>query len=866
MAKAFEMSFTIGGKIASSFSNAFNKAGSSLESLKNQSRQTQRALDQLNNDFRKGKIHQNQYTESTERLTRELAQLERQQNRINTFKGNFANGLQTVKTAAGVAVLGTAAAATGVAVNTLKKSMNFEKEMTKTSVLAGASAEEMKKLNATALDLSGTSSKTASEVAEAMGALGAKGMDANKIMGAMPGILAASEASGEDLALTSDVVTSALNAYGMEASKASHIADVMAMSANATAAGVEDLGYSFKYAAPVANTLGISLEELATATGVMVDKGLSGEQAGTSLRMALIRLSSPPKEATKALDKLGISVVDKNKKFKSMAQISKEWNEATKDLTQTQKVQYASTVFGTEAATGMLNLFASGPEKIGSMTKALEESTGSAKAAAVAMKDNLGGAVTNLESTVEAAQIKFAQPSMPVLQSAVEGVTRTINDNMASIESAGVSLSKKLEKVFAPFIAPTQEEMFAMKHQDPEAYQQALSKYNEFNNTGLADKMVASFDIALDEVSNYLDGPGGDKVQAVMTKMGEIAAQTWWSSFTNTVKSAGANIAEGNFGTGLGLTLAATMMGGGLLAKGAFALGKGGFNAGKGIYNKVKGAKGTPAPGKAVPKATPKTVPKTSKGGGVPKNTPGKVVPFPQKEAKAAKVSKGFKMPKFLTKAGDGIKAFGGKALKVAGKAALPVAIVSETINTVKSKDKVKAGVSGASGVAGGVGGAKLGAMAGTAIAPGIGTVIGGFLGGVGGYIGGKWFGGKAVDKTRQATNNAPAQGTPKSNKAPGASTEAITKANKTFTDTAKKISETGTQMTTSFTSLKTSVDKVKGDMDKLSTLTSQATGWLASLSNIKTASDKVVSALSDLESRIRAVEVPSASKRTAMK
>src|SRR5690606_10212586 len=157
---------------------------------------------------------------------------------------------------------------------------------------------------------------------------------------------------------------SAINAFGLSADEASRVADVMAMSANNTAAGVQDLGYSFKYAAPVAKTLGYSIEDLATATGILVDKGLAGEQAGTTLRAALTRLAEPPKEAKKVLDKLGISVVGADKKFKSLAEITEEWNKATADLTDTQKVQYASTIFGTEAYTGMLNLFDAGPETI----------------------------------------------------------------------------------------------------------------------------------------------------------------------------------------------------------------------------------------------------------------------------------------------------------------------------------------------------------------------------------------------------------------------------------------------------------------------------------------------------------------------
>src|SRR5690606_30743281 len=103
-----------------------------------------------------------------------------------------------------------------------------------------------------------------------------------------------------------------------------------------------------------------------------------------SLRMALMRLSNPPKKAQQALDKLNISITNSEGKFKSLTELTEDWNKATKNLTDAQKVAYAQTIFGTEAATGMLNLFAAGAEELDELTKSLEKSTGAAKEAAAA--------------------------------------------------------------------------------------------------------------------------------------------------------------------------------------------------------------------------------------------------------------------------------------------------------------------------------------------------------------------------------------------------------------------------------------------------------------------------------------------------
>jgi TP901 family phage tail tape measure protein len=151
----------------------------------------------------------------------------------------------------------------------VKSAADFDTAIRKAGAIAGASASELKDMKDAALDLGATTSKSAKEVANAMTELAAKGFDANQTIAAMPGIIKAAEASGEDLALVSDTITSALNAFRMEASEANKVADVMAMTANKSAAGIADMQYAFKYAAPAAAQLGISMEELAAATGIM---------------------------------------------------------------------------------------------------------------------------------------------------------------------------------------------------------------------------------------------------------------------------------------------------------------------------------------------------------------------------------------------------------------------------------------------------------------------------------------------------------------------------------------------------------------------------------------------------------------------
>lgn len=103
--------------------------------------------------------------------------------------------------------------------------------------------------------------------------LAKKGFTAKQTMQAMPGVISAAEASGASMATTSDVMASAIRGFGLEAKDSSHVADVLAEAANKSSADIGDMGQTFKYVAPIAKTLGMSLEDTSAASMVMADAG-----------------------------------------------------------------------------------------------------------------------------------------------------------------------------------------------------------------------------------------------------------------------------------------------------------------------------------------------------------------------------------------------------------------------------------------------------------------------------------------------------------------------------------------------------------------------------------------------------------------
>lgn len=302
----------------------------------------------------------------------------------------------------------------------VKSASDFDTQIRKAGAIAGASAKELDAMKASALDLGATTSESASSVANAMTEMAAKGFTANQTIAAMPGIIAAAEASGEDLALAADTVSSALNIWGLEAAESSRVADVLAMSANVSAAGIDDLGYVLKYAGGPAAALGISLEEVAAAAGIMTNAGLDGSNAGTALRASILALNNPATAQRKMMEKLGISMKDSEGNALGLSEMVRELAESTAHMSEADKVATLAKLVGTEAVSGFLSLISAGPAEIDKMTLSLQNSEGAAAETAAQMKDGIGGALENLSGAFETVAIMIGDVLVPYVQQAAE--------------------------------------------------------------------------------------------------------------------------------------------------------------------------------------------------------------------------------------------------------------------------------------------------------------------------------------------------------------------------------------------------------------------------------------------------------------
>lgn len=351
------------------------------------------------------------------------------QDAVKTFEKNS----NSMTTAVGKVMQGTGAAMTkyittpliGVGVAAAKVGGDFEAQMSRVKAISGATGDTFEQMKQQAIDLGAKTAFSAKESAAGMENLASAGFSAQEIMKAMPGLLDLAAVSGGDVALASENTATALRGFGLEASEAGHVADVFARAAADTNAEVGDMGEALKYVAPVANSMGISLEETAAAIGIMSDAGIKGSQAGTTLRGALSRLARPTKAMQDTMDNLGVSFYDADGKMKPLKTQVELLKKAFEGLTPEQQQNALVTLYGQESLSGMMALIGKGPDSLGKLTKSLKDSDGAADDMARTMQDNMNSSIEQMFGAFESAAIviqKILAPSIRKVADAISGL------------------------------------------------------------------------------------------------------------------------------------------------------------------------------------------------------------------------------------------------------------------------------------------------------------------------------------------------------------------------------------------------------------------------------------------------------------
>lgn len=384
---------------------------------------------------------------------------------------------------------------------------NFETGMSAVRSLTGATNEDFTRLTDTAKSLGATTSFSATEASDGMQYLAMAGWDTNEIIAAMPGLLDLAAAGSTDLGVAADIVSDVMTAMGMSAEQASHAADIFAKTATSSNTTIEGLGDTLKYAAPIAHSFGMSLEEVAAVAGMMGDAGIKGSQAGTAMRSALLRMADPVPETVELLDKLGLSFKNTDGSMRSMSQIISDTKGAFSGLSDSERLAAAQTIFGTEAASAWLAVIEQGPDVYDEFTASLRDSTGAAKDMAEIRLDNLAGDITLLQSAAEGLKIDLMSKLSPIARQAVQWLTAQMPEIDTFLTGTIDKILQKAQKV---------------KSAVTEVFDSAQFR----NADGFTEKFFIAWDkLIADPFAKWWDGGGEEKIIGKIGEIGEGAGE-----------------------------------------------------------------------------------------------------------------------------------------------------------------------------------------------------------------------------------------------------------------------------------------------------------------------------------------------------
>ncbi len=214
--------------------------------------------------------------------------------------------MHTFGRAAGYTAVGGVAALAATTVSAVKTTLTFERAMRNVNSIAGLSERQFKSLSDGVLKMASEVGQTPQTLAEGLYDLVSSGFDASESMKILKHTSKAATAGLTDTATSTKAVAAVLNAYRLPVKKAEEVTDTLFRTVDRGVITFEELSSNIGEVLPYSAAMGISLKEVGASIATMTKQGLSGANATTFIKNAMVAMLSPSKEAKEAIKSLGV--------------------------------------------------------------------------------------------------------------------------------------------------------------------------------------------------------------------------------------------------------------------------------------------------------------------------------------------------------------------------------------------------------------------------------------------------------------------------------------------------------------------------------------------------------------------------------
>ena len=342
--------------------------------------------------------------------------------------------------------------------DTVKTGMDFESAMASAAATSGIdkTSKDYEKMEKAARQAGATTTKTAAESANALEYMALAGWDVDTSIQALPSILRLSEATGMDLARTSDMITDSMAALGLTVDELPTYLDKVAKAQNSSNQSAEQLLEAYLGVGGQFKNLGIDVTESATALGVMANRGLKGSEAATALNAVLINLTTGAGEAGDMMEHLGISAFDESGKFIGLQNVLLKVNQSMAGMTDKQKNATLAALGGkvhvddlNKLLAGLNETNAEGVTEWDALAASIDNSRGSLEKMAKTKTDTLAGSLAALQSAASEVQISISKKLEPYVRGMVDWLTAHMPDVQNTVGQVVDFVLNKIDSVTA---------------------------------------------------------------------------------------------------------------------------------------------------------------------------------------------------------------------------------------------------------------------------------------------------------------------------------------------------------------------------------------------------------------------------------
>jgi trimeric autotransporter adhesin len=353
--------------------------------------------------------------------------------RTSSASDIMTGALRHIGTIAVDAFLQAGRAAVGFVSDSISAAGDFESGMNKFAAVAGGALEEsglsLKQFRDQFIQIGKELPVSTAEVQQAAIEMVKGGIDPATIAaGGLKQVIQFAAAADLDLAQAATISAKAIGGWVSQSATAqeradflTHSTDLLAKAANASTVDVDDLALGLYNVQGPAKLAGVSFDETVTTLAQLAPSFASSADAGTSFKTFLSRLQPTAAPAAAAMEGLGLwtkeagsAFYDAQGNFVGMEKASQLLSDATKDLTEAERAQILTTIFGQDGIRTAAVLSEQGAAGYDAMTAALQKQN-SVQEMAAQKQAGFNTAMDNFKGSIEALQITIGSALLPIL-------------------------------------------------------------------------------------------------------------------------------------------------------------------------------------------------------------------------------------------------------------------------------------------------------------------------------------------------------------------------------------------------------------------------------------------------------------------